>query len=104
MFIIFLSPDFMRLILENKMIDINKKDSEGLNAFWIACICGNGEVMKVLAERGIDILNTDKIGNNVLHTAASHQKLKPVLKMLLESNFPKDLMNYDGDTACHVAA
>lgn len=58
------------------MIDINKLDSEGLNAFWIACICGNGAVMKVLAERGIDIMNTDKFGNNVLHVAAKHARLK----------------------------
>jgi ankyrin repeat protein len=59
-------------MLENKMLDINKKDSEGLNAFWIACICGNGGVMRLLAERGIDIMNKDKNGNNVLHVAAKH--------------------------------
>jgi ankyrin repeat protein len=94
----------MKLILENKMIDINKKDNEGLNSFWIACICGNGEVMKVLAERGIDIMNTDSKGNNVVHLAASHSNLKGVLKMLLDSNFPMDCVNEDGDTALHLAA
>lgn len=86
------------------MIDINKRDSEGLNAFWIACICGNGAVMKVLAERGIDIMNTDKFGNNVLHVAAKHARLKQVLRMLIESKFPLEEINYDGDTALHVAA
>ena len=72
-------------MLENRMIDLNKCDSEGLNAFWIACICGNGAVMKLLAERGTDVMNTDKHGNNVLHVAAKHARLKLVLKMLIES-------------------
>lgn len=49
-------------MLENKMIDINKTDSEGLNAFWIAGRCGHGEIMQVLAEHGIDIFNKDKQG------------------------------------------
>ena len=94
----------MHLILENKMIDINKTDSEGLNSFWIAAICGNGEVMKILAERGIDIMNVDKYGNNVLHVASKHKKLKSILKMLLDSNFLPDEVNSDGDTAVHIAA
>ena len=86
------------------MIDINKTDSEGLNAFWIAGRCGHGEIMQVLAEHGIDIFNKDKQGNNVLHTAARYPERKNILRMLLDSNFPTDLKNADGDTALHIAA
>ena len=39
------------------MIDINKQDEHGLNAFHIAAKYGNGEVMRVLAEFGIEIYN-----------------------------------------------
>lgn len=50
----------MRLLLENKKIEINKQDEDGLNAFWIAARCGHGDVLRVLAEHGIDIYNCDK--------------------------------------------
>ena len=46
-------------MLMNTMIDLNKEDEEGLNAFWIAARCGHGDVMRVLAEHGIDIYNAD---------------------------------------------
>lgn len=46
---------FVRLMLENRMLDIQKKDAEGLNAFWVACRYGHGKVMRVLAEAGINV-------------------------------------------------
>ena len=60
----------MRLILENKRIDIDKRDKDGLNAFWIAARLGHGDVLRVLAEKGINIYNFDKKGNNSLHISA----------------------------------
>ena len=54
------------------MIDINKTDEDGLNAFWIAARCGHGDVLRVLAEHGIDIYNADKKGNNALHLSAKY--------------------------------
>ena len=69
-------------MLENKLVDINKKDAEGLNAFWVACRYGHGDVMRVLAEKDIDILNTDKKGFNVLHIAAKHKYVN-IIEMLV---------------------
>jgi hypothetical protein len=43
-------------------VNINKTDKFGVNSFWIACYSGNGGVMKVLAENGVDIFNTDSKG------------------------------------------
>ena len=40
-------------MLENKKLDIEKRDDQGLNAFVIAAIFGNGEVMRVLSEHVI---------------------------------------------------
>ena len=47
---------FVKLMLENKMLDIEKKNPDGTNSFWIAARFGKGDVMKVLAEHGIDVL------------------------------------------------
>ena len=98
------SVAFVRLMLENKMIDINKQDAEGLNAFWIAGRCGHGAIMEVLAEKGADIFNTDRDGNNVLHTAARYADRFNIVDMLLKSRYPSDLRNANGDTALHIAA
>lgn len=94
----------MRLMLENAHLDINKTDAQGLNAFWIAARSGNGEIMRVLAEHGIDIYNCDQKGNNVLHLTAKMEDRYNILKMLVESRFDLNLQNKDGDTATHVAA
>lgn len=57
-------------MLENQFIEINKEDNMGINSFWIACFYGHGNVMKVLAEKGIDIFCTNQKGLNVLHLAS----------------------------------
>lgn len=94
----------MRLMLENKMVDINKVDEDGLNSFWIAARCGHGDIMRVLAEHGIDIYNTDKKGNNALHLSARFENRANILDMLVRSNYDLNRKNRDGDTACHIAA
>jgi len=97
------SPTFVRLMLENKMLDINKKDTEGVNAFWIAARFGHGGVMGVLAENGIDVLNTDSKGYNALHVAAKF-KYDNLVKMLVNSKYPLDEQTNDGETAVAIAS
>ena len=94
----------MRLLLENKMIEINKQDEDGLNAFWIAARCGHGNVLRVLAEYGIDIYNSDKHGNNALHMAAKYKDRFRICELLVNSNYDLNLINGNGDTATHIAA
>jgi hypothetical protein len=52
-------------------VDISVVEPEtGVNAFWIAAFYGHGQVMGILAEKGIDIFNVNKTtGSNVLHIA-----------------------------------
>ena len=91
------------------MIDINKKDSDGVNAFWIAAYFGHGKVMSVLAESGIDVMNVDPKGANVLHIAAKKASLKgypaeEIISMLIKSGFPLDNQTNKGETAVAIAA
>ena len=86
------------------MIDINKQDEDGLNAFWIAAKHGHGEVMRVLAEHGIDIYNSDWNFNNALHLSAKFADRFSILELLVKSRFNLDMQNLDGDTATHIAA
>ena len=51
--------------------------------------------MKVLAEHGIDIFNTNDSGINVLHLAAKMNNYK-IVKMLVLSDYPLDLTNSKG--------
>ena len=101
---IFYSENFVRLMLENKMIDINKKDELGLNSFWIAAKYGHGDIMRVLAEHGIEIYNTDSKGNNVLHLSARIEARFNILEMLVKSGYDLNLTNSTGDTAAHIAS
>ena len=98
------SEKFMRLLLENKMIEINKQDEDGLNAFWIAARCGHGEVLKVLAEKSIDLYNCDKRGNNALHMSARYKDRFRICELLVNSKYDLNLTNLNGDTATHIAA
>ena len=59
--------------------------------------------MKVLAEHGIDIFNTNQSGLNVLHLAAKMNNYK-IVKMLVLSDYPLDLVNNKGQTAFFLAA
>ena len=74
-------------MLENKMIDINKQDEQGLNSFWIAARCGHGDIMRVLAEHGIEIYNSDEKGNNALHLSAKFPDRFNILSMLVDSRY-----------------
>ena len=85
-------------MLENQFVDVNKVDHNGVNSFWVACYCGNAGVMKVLAESGVDIFNTDERGYTVLHLAAKKNLLN-IVKLLINSNYPLDVPTNKGQTA-----
>ena len=60
--------------------------------------------MRVLAEHGIEIYNTDEKGNNALHLSARFENRFSILEMLVNSRYDLNIPNNDGDTACHIAA
>lgn len=60
----------VRGLILNTTVDINCHDDHtGVNSFWIASYYGSGDAMKILAESGVDIYNTNEEGLNALHIA-----------------------------------
>ena len=50
--------EIVKLLLKNNSLDLNVIDeNSGVNAFWLACLYGQGSIMKELANAGIDIYN-----------------------------------------------
>lgn len=96
--------EMMNLVLMNQTVDIDYRDKvSGINAFWLACLCGHGHIMKILAEKGIDVLCSNQEGTNALHLAVTENNI-PIVKMLLASRFPIGLENGDGMNILHIAA
>ena len=90
-------------MLRNKTLDINVVDPQtGVNAFWLACLYGHGEIMRILAEAGADIYVTNTRKVNVLHLAILKNHID-IVKMLIESGFSLNEETIEGNTALHLA-
>ena len=59
----------MMFRLPNLIVDINQRNLDGINSFWIAAYYNHNEIMKRLSQFGIDILVKNDIGSNALHIA-----------------------------------
>ena len=92
------SQEMLDLVLLNKTVNIHVKNDNGVNSYWIGCMYGHGQILKILAERGIDIFcfNQNKI--NCMHLAVT-KNYPHIVEMLLESDFPLDMETLDGMTA-----
>jgi ankyrin repeat protein len=92
------------LMLRNKSLDIDVSDSNsGVNAFWLACLYGHGNIMKILAEAGTEIYNTNHRKVNVLHLAILKNHVQ-IVNMLIQSGFSLSEETSDGSTALHLVA
>ena len=76
--------------IELEKVNINIKNDQDVNAYWVACFFGHGKVMKILAEANIDIFCSNIDGVSVLHLAVNRDHLN-IVKMLITSGFPLDL-------------
>jgi ankyrin repeat protein len=91
-------------MIQNPSVDINTcVERSGVNSFWLAAFFGQGEVMRVLGERGIDVLNTHtQTYSNALHVSIE-RNYPPIVQMLVDSNFPLDIPKADGITPLIIA-
>ena len=75
-------------LLRNPKINVDKKNREGLNAFWIACSHGFNKIMVLLASKKIDLLVKSDNGMNALHLA-TNKDYPDIVKLLLANySFP----------------
>jgi len=83
------NPDVVRVLLQNKRLVLDVVDeSTGVNSFWLAAYYGRGECMGLLANAGINILNTHRFTkSNALHVACERKHYE-VANMLISSKFP----------------
>ena len=88
----------LEIILENKFLNINLRNQAGLNAFWIACSYRNGEAMRMLANKGIDMMVKSDEDVNPLHLAVK-KNYPELVEMMLESGYPLDHETKQGMTA-----
>lgn len=58
--------------------------------------------MRILAEKGINVLNTDKKGRNALHLAVKNNHYN-VVKMLLGSRFPLENLTIHEKSALDIS-
>lgn len=95
----------MRLLLLNPTLNIDVTEKKtGVNSFWLASFFGHGKIMRLLAEKGINLLNTHRVtGNNALHIAVEKNYLN-IVKMLIKSSFPLEHENKKEQTALSIAS
>ena len=74
--------DFVNLLLSNPGLKVNKKDRNGVNAFFMAAYHGHVSVMRRLMEKGAQIFEKNINGSNVLHIAVKRGNID-VLKELV---------------------
>ena len=74
------------------------QNESGVNAFWIACMYGHGQLMRTLSDKGINVLCKNERKINALHLAVDKNYVS-IVEMLLESGFPLDCETDTGMTA-----
>jgi ankyrin repeat protein len=91
-------------MLRNKTLDINVCDElTGVNSFWLACLWGHGDIMKILAEAGIEIYVSNNRNINVFHLAIIKNHID-IVEMLLASFFQLNEETCQGSTGLYLAA
>lgn len=88
--------------LPNLIVDINQRDANGINAFWIAAYYNHARLLRNLSDLGIDRHLINEIGSNSLHIAVKRGNLE-VIHELIAMNFPLDLPKANGVTAMGIA-
>ena len=95
--------DFITLMLSNITVDINKKDKNGVNAFFMAAYHGKVLVMRRLMEKGAAMFEKNANGSSVLHIAVKRANMD-VLDELVWIQYPLNEPKVNGITALGIAA
>ena len=69
-------------MLTNPGVEINKKDKNNVNSFFMAAYHSNMPVMRRLMEKGADIYEKNSNGSNVLHIAVKRGNLEVLHELI----------------------
>lgn len=84
-------------------VDISRRNMDGNNALWLACVSDSAEAVRLLVKGGIDIDNRNDMGATSLMYTASASKADMVA-LLLECGADPQVANFDDARAVDLAA
>lgn len=84
-------------------VSIARRNMDGNNALWLACVSSNAEVVRQLVAAGIDVDNRNDMGATALMYTASAGKADMVA-LLLECGADPGIPNFDDARAVDLAA
>ncbi|ANQ85442.1 ankyrin repeat domain-containing protein [Azoarcus olearius] len=84
-------------------VSIARRNMDGNNALWLACVSSNAEVVRRLVAAGIDVDNRNDMGATALMYTASAGKADMVA-LLLECGADPQIPNFDDARAVDLAA
>ncbi len=87
--------EFVRLLVEERQADINKKYDANMTLLHFASRQGHLEIVKYLLERGSDVEAQDTFGQTPLHLAAKWNQYE-IVKFLLEKGADLNTGSRDG--------
>ena len=96
-------PELVNLLLSNPHLDINKKDKNGVNAYFMAAYHGHVMVMRRLMGKGAEMCEKNTNGSNALHIAVKRGNVD-VVKELIRIQYELDDPKVNGITALGIAA
>ena len=96
--------DIAELMLKNKSLDVQMKDRNGVNAFWLAAWFGHIDIMRLLGAAQVDVLAANQNGSNALHVSVKNGRIAVVEELLKLRDFPRDAQKHNGVTALGIAA
>ena len=98
--------DIVRLLLANPNIDVNQRDSQGINALYVSVYYGHLDILKSLRAAGARLEPTYK-GATVLHVAAKKgydQIASYLLHECRGQKMPLNTLKNNGQTPSMLAA
>lgn len=84
-------------------VSIARRNMDGNNALWLACVSSNAQVVRQLVVAGIDVDNRNDMGATCLMYTASAGKADMVA-LLLECGADPSIPNFDDARAVDLAA
>ena len=96
--------DLCRTLISKHNFDVQLPDHDGWTAFHYFAKRGSYELVKAVADLGVDITLKTNLGKNCLHIAADNSRFNLFRMLISKHNFDAQLPDHNGWTALHYFA